>query len=88
MEPKVKWFMPMGYEVSTELLVPYIEFILVVEKYLNEERWGTYEEKYQKVREELARGTRKRKIVEHPQMNLLNSSSDLNKWCKGSPLNI
>jgi hypothetical protein len=51
----------MGYEVSTELLVPYIEFILGAEKDPNEERWGTYEEKSHKVREELTRVTRKRK---------------------------
>lgn len=54
----------MGYAVSTELLVPYVELILATEKYPNEDRWGTYEEKYHKVREELTIGTRKRKIVE------------------------
>jgi hypothetical protein len=63
-EPKVKWCPPMGYNVSNELLVSYIEFILPVEKDPNEERWGTYEQKSHKVREELTRGTRKKKIAE------------------------
>jgi hypothetical protein len=32
MEPRVKWLPPMGYEVSVELLVPYVEFILAAKK--------------------------------------------------------
>lgn len=41
MEPRVKWCLPMGYKVSTEILVPYVEFIFTAKKYPNEERWGT-----------------------------------------------
>lgn len=62
-EPRVKRCPPMGYEVSAKLIIPYVEYILTAEKDPNEERWGTYEEKSHKVREELTRGTRKRKVA-------------------------
>lgn len=55
-EPRTKWSYLMGYEVSVEVLTMQVEHVLAAEKDPTQERWGTYMEKYGKVRKEQEKG--------------------------------
>ena len=84
-EPRKIFFPCMGYEVRREKLDWYAKIMLDSPRDASCERWGTYQEKFSTVREQLYSGTRKKKVEKMEPYSIFDNVVQLrlpNLWLK------